>query len=135
MKNFLGKLSLPKSQWDKPLEKGSYFLHSDLSIINPYSPVSCWLLYLYSMELGSPPLYLELNRASREMDLTNLPQLGPFAAALGMVCWKAEYNKKKEDRIILGQDIGGQLTGCFLLWRGAAMKQDWIKDYLKNVGE
>ena len=87
------------------------------------------------MELGSPPLYMELNRAAREMDKTKLNQLGPFALALGLVCWGAEENKKKEDKIVPGKDIGGLLAGCFLLFRGTAMKQDWIWDYYKNVGK
>ena len=52
--------------WDKPLEWK--YTGSELSLSNPYSPVACWVLYLYSMELGSPPLYMELNRASRESD-------------------------------------------------------------------
>ena len=132
MNKFLGALSIPQSQWDTPLEWR--YSQSDLSLANPYSAVSCWLLYLYSMELGSPPLYLELNRAAREMDKTKLPQLGPFAAALGWVCNGAEEYKKKEDKIVPGRDIGGALAGCFLLFRGTAMKQDWIGDYLKNVG-
>ena len=87
MERLLNKIGVDKSQWDKPLE---YNTKSDLDILNPYSAVSCWVLYLYSMELGSPPLYLELNRAAREMNTTKLPHLGPFARALGWVCWKAE---------------------------------------------
>ena len=83
MNKFLGALSIPESQWDTPLELGT---KSDLDLENPYGPVACWMLYLYSMELGSPPLYLELNRAAREMDKTKLPQLGKFALALGFVC-------------------------------------------------
>ena len=63
MEQFLNKICLDKSQWDKGLKREG---NSDLSLDNPYSPVSCWVLYLYSMELGSPPLYMELNRASRE---------------------------------------------------------------------
>ena len=41
-----------------------------LGIDGPYSKVSCLILYLYSMELGSPPLYYEANRVARDMDLT-----------------------------------------------------------------
>ena len=62
MEVFLNKISLDKSQWDKPLEYNS---KSDLALYNPYGAVACWVLYLYSMELGSPPLYSELNRAAR----------------------------------------------------------------------
>ena len=64
MEQFLNKISLPKSHWDKQLEWR--YSKSDLSLRNPYSAVSCWVLYLYSMELGSPPLYIELNRANRD---------------------------------------------------------------------
>ena len=87
MEKFLNKICLPQSQWDTPLK---YYGSSDLSLRNPYSPVACWVLYLYSMELGSPPLYMELNRAAREMDKTKLNQLGPFALALAWVCFGAE---------------------------------------------
>ena len=66
MNLFLSRLSLDESEWDKPLETSPFTINSDLSLWNPYSAVSCWLLYLYSMELGSPPLYMELNRAARE---------------------------------------------------------------------
>ena len=65
MERFLNKIDIDLSQWDKPLKD---YGDSDLSLPNPYSPVACWVLYLYSMELGNPPLYMELNRASREMD-------------------------------------------------------------------
>ena len=109
-----------------------------MDIHNPYGAVACWVLQLYSMELGSPPLYMELNRASREIDQTLLPLLGPFAFALGCVCSGAEEFKKKEDKIIPGIEIGGveeNLAGCFLLWRGVAMKQEWIQPYVDNVGK
>ena len=102
MEEFLNKISLDKSQWDKELE---WRTKTDLDLTNPYSPVTCWVLYLYSMELGSPPLYLELNRASREMDETLLPQLGPFAKALARTCAGAERWKKKEDKILSGIEI------------------------------
>lgn len=41
-----------------------------LGIDYPYSKVTCLILYLYSMELGTPPLYYEANRVARDMDLT-----------------------------------------------------------------
>ena len=62
MEQFLNKISLDKSEWNKPLDGST----PDLNLCNPYSPVCCWVLYLYSMELGSPPLYMVLNRAFRE---------------------------------------------------------------------
>ena len=42
----------------------------ELSLWNPYSRITCFILYLYSMEFGQPPLYAELNRVCREMDLS-----------------------------------------------------------------
>ena len=133
MEKFLNKICIDESCWDIPLELNS---DSDLSLNNPYSAVSCWVLYLYSMELGSPPLYLELNRASRNLDMHFLSQLGPFALALQSVCIWGEYHKKYEDRILPDQLIdGGYLTGSFILWRGASMELDWIQDYVNNVGK
>ena len=51
---------------------------SDLNLGDPYSKISCFLVQLYSMEIGSPPLYNEANRVARDMDLTLLSELGPF---------------------------------------------------------
>ena len=42
----------------------------EIGLNNPYSKVTCFILYLYSMEFGTPPLYSELNRVAREMDLS-----------------------------------------------------------------
>ena len=59
----------------------------DLNLGDPYSKISCLVLYLYSMELGSPPLYSEINRVSRTMDESQLVNLGPNLMALGIVIW------------------------------------------------
>ena len=118
----LSTINLDKSQWDTPLK---LLGKTDLHLYNPYSPVVCWLLYLYSMEMGNPALYLELNRVSRDKDQTFLKQLGPFAKALFVVCTFAEEKKENEDRILSGDKFNsvlGNLAGCFLLWRGAPMK-------------
>ena len=72
-------ISIDESEWDKPLE---HYTNTGLDVCDPYSAVACWVLYQYSMELGSPPLDMELNSTCREMDQTLLPQLGPFARAL-----------------------------------------------------
>lgn len=59
------------------------------------------------MELGDPPLYAEVNRVIREMDLTHLQYLGPFVQALGDIsCW-GEKNKLAEDKIKTGIMNGG----------------------------
>ena len=43
-------------------------MDNDLDLSNPYGKLSCLILYLYSMELGNPPLYYEINRICRAMD-------------------------------------------------------------------
>ena len=52
---------------------------------DPYSVEVCLILYFYSLELGCPPLYAELNRVQREMDLAYLETLGPIAYSLGEI--------------------------------------------------
>ena len=37
-----------------------------LGLLNPYSKASCLLMQLYSMEIGSPQLYAEVNRVARD---------------------------------------------------------------------
>ena len=43
------------------IDKNSEHYFSDLDIHNPYGKISCLVLYLYSMEIGTPPLYTEIN--------------------------------------------------------------------------
>ena len=40
----------------------------EYSFSNPYSKLTCFILQIYSMEIGSPPLYAEVNRVCREMN-------------------------------------------------------------------
>ena len=61
-----------------------------LGLWNPYSKASCLLMQLYSMEIGSPQLYAEVNRTARDLDKTFLKELGPFLRALGGVTKFAE---------------------------------------------
>lgn len=77
----------------------------ELSLHNPYSKVTCFTLYLYSLELGIPPLYAEANRVARDMDFTQLKELGPFLRALHEVTYGAEYYRKDEDKMATGQMI------------------------------
>ena len=37
-----------------------------LGLMNPYSKASCLLMQLYSMEIGSPQLYADVNRVARD---------------------------------------------------------------------
>lgn len=113
-----------------------------LSLRDPYSKATCLLLYLYSMELGAPQLYADANRASRDMDLTYLKELGPFNRALVEVSYASEQYKVADDKITPGilyeQDYGGveyNIGGAFLLFRGAAMKDEWVIPYVKKVGK
>ena len=74
----------------------------ELGLENPYSKVTCFILYLYSMELGSPPLYAELNRVAREMDFTQLDNLGPILKCLERICKWAEHERNEDDKIKTG---------------------------------
>ena len=77
----------------------------DLDLGDPYSKISCLVLYLYSLELGSPPLYSEINRVSRTMDKTQLFNLGPYIMALGIVIWQSEQRRDPTDKIQTGSMI------------------------------
>ena len=37
-----------------------------IGLKNPYSKASCLLMQLYSMEIGSPQLYADVNRVARD---------------------------------------------------------------------
>ena len=84
------------------------------------------------MEFGSPPLYAEANRVARDMDLTFLKELGPYLRALFVITRYAEAGKQSQDKVTTGAMKGGEyrnLAGVFMLWRGAAMKEEWIQPY------
>lgn len=51
--------------FNDPSKPMSVLKDDELSLQNPYSKASCLILYLYSMELGDPPLYAEVNRICR----------------------------------------------------------------------
>lgn len=74
-----------------------------VGIENPYSKMSCLILYLYSMELGQPPMYTEINRVCRLMDLSKLQTLGPYINALGIVTHISEKNRDNSDKIKTGE--------------------------------
>ena len=74
----------------------------ELNLANPYGKMSSLVVYLYSMELGSPPLYHEINRVCRSMDKAYLLTLGPYIRALGNVTAFSESNRYAEDKIPTG---------------------------------
>ena len=77
----------------------------DLNVNNPYGKISCLVLYLYSLELGSPPLYHEINRVCRTMDKRHMQSLGPYIKVLGTVTYSAEMSRDTEDKIMTGKMI------------------------------
>lgn len=101
-------------------------MNDDMNLKNPYGKISCLILYLYSLELGSPPLYFEINRVCRTMDKSHLHSLGPYIKALGVVTIFTEKNREIRDKIRPGADISNykqlNLAGLFILYRGATMK-------------
>ena len=94
-------------------------------------------MQLYSMELGSPPLYAELNRVQRDMDLNFIKELGPFSKAMYEVSSRGESMKNVADRLMQGSDVEGNIQAnmgsAFLLWRGTQMKDEWIDAYESNA--
>ena len=77
----------------------------DLDLSNPYSKMSCLILYLYSMELGSPPLYFVINQVIRDQDLHFQDSLGPYIRALETVTAYSERNRSENDKIKTGNQM------------------------------
>ena len=120
--------------WDRPFKDNKDI---ELGVRCPYSKVSKLVLFLYSLELGTPPLFREANRVTRDQDIREIDTLGPFIQMLSLVTYHAEQNKKPNDKIKTGMIRGGiqhNITGAFLLFRGAQMKEEWLDQYKKNKG-
>ena len=133
---------------NKPMRK-SYVKgqNGDMNLGDPYGKMSCLILYLYSMELGSPPLYSEINRVCRTMDKSQILNLGPYIKALGVVTYFSEINRDDSDKIATGEmklqekkgtsvkNLGQKdqfqynLAGLFILYRGTNMQATWIDEY------
>ena len=63
--------SVEIKDWETPCTKKDGKSPSpELDYESAYSKISCLVVYLYSMEFGHPPLYAEVNRVTREMDMT-----------------------------------------------------------------
>lgn len=98
----------------------------------PSDPKVQLILRLYSME---PPFYADLSGACRNMDPSKLKTLGPFAMAIFKVIYGGNYsNKRRDDDIEHGNqfykhDDLGYMCRSFLLFRGALMYSEWIKDW------
>ena len=55
-------MDFTQDQMNKPLTDDDPIL----GLYNPYSKACCLLMQLYSMEIGSPQLYAEVNRVARD---------------------------------------------------------------------
>ena len=69
--------------------------YDEICLLSPYSKVYNFILYLYSMELGSPPIYAEINRVTRSGDMKYLKTLGPFIKCLSQIAMVGDDNKLK----------------------------------------
>ena len=125
-------LEIPLEDLKKPMIVGDD--PSDLNLLYSYSKVTCLILYLYSMELGNPQLYAEVNRIARDMDLNYLKELGPYMRALAIVSLRVENFKKEGDIIETGKMINQNnelnMLGSFLLFRGVSMMEKYIEPFI-----
>lgn len=78
---------------------------AELGVYNPYSKIVCFVLYLYSSEFGSPPLYKELNRIARDKDYDQLQDLGALMKVMNSINLFAEQNRMEHDKIETGEQI------------------------------
>ena len=88
-----------------------YNQDDELNVLNPYSRITSFSLYLYSLEFGSPALYSELNRVTRDMDKTYLKQLGAYAEVLGRITCYVEGRREYDDKIKTGKQIRDEIGG------------------------
>lgn len=115
------KLINNKYQHEDMIGYGSF---DENDLWNPYSKVTCLIMYLFSMEIGLPPLYVEINRVVRQMDLEFLKYLGPFIKALGEITLRAEGFKEIEDRYAIGSQSGfsdHNMSQVLLLYKGGQL--------------
>lgn len=86
------------------------------------------------MEIGTPPLYSVINREifSQKFNWNTLLMLGPYTKALGIATAFSERQRKETDRLVNGLELKGiqnNIAGMFLLFRGAKIRNEWIKKY------
>lgn len=127
-------IEIDQKDWDTDLTEDK--LDDVLGVTCPYSKISYLILYLYSMELGHPQLYAEVNRVSRQKDYYLLEYLGPYIQTLCKIIQNGEMNKRNNDKILTGEILGGvpeNMLGTFIVWRGSQMKSEWIKPYVEFV--
>ena len=87
-----------------------------------------------------PPFYADLSNACRTTDLAKIPTLGPFSKALfGVLHYGYLSDSKRDDPLTKGYKVNndqlGDLSQAFLLFRGALMNKEWIKDWVQEIGK
>ena len=112
-----------------------------MGVRNPYSLASTFLLYIYSIQLGEPPLFAVLNKEIREHSQELLPYLGAYQRALQEVTEFAEGFKVPEHRLPNGhlyatlcpggRGVPQNFAGSMLAFRGAQMLSSQISEYEK----
>ena len=58
--------------------------------------------------------------------------------ALGFITSWSETFKNKDDKIESGDKLSNvyyNMSGSFLLFRGAPMKEEWVHPYIEKVGK
>ena len=119
-------------------EPMNLFHKNENDISDPYGKMTCLILYLYSMQIGEPPLYSEVNRVCRNMDRKYLKTLGPFIRCLEKTLLWAEKNaidkRSTGDSLRLLTNRGGlhNMSALFILFSGAQLKQQWLYEYEKR---
>ena len=86
--------------------------------------MTCLILYLYSMDLGVPPLYAEANRIAIDMNFDYLDSLGPFLQTLSFIPILSEKSRQPSEMIQMGSTLSKtelNMYGSFILWKGAKM--------------
>lgn len=138
-------LCLSPSDLDKPL--------SIATLKDSESIEFKFIMYLYTME---PPLYYDLNKASREVDMDKVETLGPLAKALYTLLDVSITSSKYEplhlkQGILNGyQNPMGKFAKSFLLFRGVHIEEkvtlchhgehelrdlDLVELYQEKIGE
>ena len=87
-------VNIPPEEMDLPISASKK--NKNLCYKDPNSAIFCLIVYLYSMEIGSPPLYAEANRVARDNDLNFVKELGPFLQALGKITSQLEVKKSAQ---------------------------------------
>lgn len=115
----------------KPTDSQKSRGNKQLDLCNPYSLITCIILYLYSMEFGDPPLYSEINRVARLMDTSQLRALGPLAQAFSSMINSVSNYFEEDDKgktgFSLHHNKGGveeNIGGIYMLHKGNAMQEE-----------